>query len=47
MHHIVIIGSPDAGFEFVGPFDSSEDALAYAEQERTKNWWVCELQKPE
>jgi hypothetical protein len=45
---IVVYGNPGDGFRFVGPFEGMEQAIAYMEDERSKdNMWACELDHPE
>jgi hypothetical protein len=49
MAELLITGNPWEGFEFYGPFETSEDAIAYAERKRLDggDWWVCEINPPE
>lgn len=42
MQHILVVGSISDGFYFVGPFESSIEATAYAEIE-TDNDWTWEI----
>ncbi len=45
---LLVVGDPVDGFDYVGPFDSSEQAQEWA-QEFTDgdSWWVVELQSPD
>lgn len=41
---ILIVGGPGNGFDFHGPFDTPEDAIAFAEEKGfQENWWVKDL----
>ena len=42
---ILIYGDPPDGFNFIGPFDSHDDALRYAER-YSSNWWIAALEDP-
>ena len=41
---IVIAGNPVDGLEFHGPFDSTHDAVEYANEEIRDEWWLGKLQ---
>lgn len=46
--HIVVIGDPSDG-DFIGPFDSLEQAQAYVDEDPEKNetkFWIVELGFP-
>lgn len=48
MKHIIIIGSPVSGLEFIGPFETAQDALDHADRYiDDRDWWVSELALPE
>jgi hypothetical protein len=41
---IVVIGSPTEGYTFHGPFDTIEEAEAWADQLKSyDSWWVADL----
>lgn len=44
---LIAYGNPVDGFNFIGPFNSEEDAIEYAERELTNQWSVAQLDKPE
>lgn len=47
---ILIRGNPVDGLTFLGPFDSRETAIEYAEVAMADDggdWWVADLNKPE
>ncbi len=47
MSYIVCYGNPIDGFDFVGPFESAEEAVEYGNSERfSTNWWVAKLYEP-
>ena len=47
VHWIVVTGSPGTGFVYYGPFNTYNDALSYAENERYEEpWWVDTLEIP-
>ena len=43
---ILVVGTPRDGFEFLGPFDSVDAAVEYAEDREYDYWWAEELCKP-
>jgi hypothetical protein len=44
---IIILGNPQDGFSYLGPFTSEHDAVVWAEQNRHDDlWWVTELDAP-
>lgn len=46
--YLLVNGDPCGGFSFTGPFDSPEDAIAYAENTPLlETWWVSVLEDPE
>lgn len=49
MKTILVTGNPVDGFQFVGPFEDSDDAVRYAEDEehRDTEWWLGDLESPE
>ena len=50
MKYIIAWGSPVYGYEYIGPFDSHEDAFDFADAEldvdEGSSWWVVALQTP-
>jgi hypothetical protein len=44
--HIIIIGNPVDGFEYIGPFKTGEDAVAWANQDANIDgeWWIAPLE---
>lgn len=46
MQHIIITGNPVEGFEYVGPFDSIEEADA-ASDRLDDQWWIAPLVSPD
>jgi hypothetical protein len=46
MKYILVFGNPIDGFTFRGPFESSEDAIAYGDP-IMEEWWTAELTPPE
>ena len=40
---ILVIGSPTIGFEFVGPFESEEEAAESETALCAEEWWATEL----
>lgn len=46
MSSIVIVGSPINRFEFYGPFDYREEAVAWAHKCAEGSWWVKTLREP-
>lgn len=47
MKHILVIGDPIEGLEFIGPFDTAEDAIDYADGERMVSWLIGDVTEPE
>ena len=49
MKHIVIFGNPTDGFNYVGPFDTRDDALGWADDNvaREYDWWIATMAAPE
>jgi hypothetical protein len=45
--YIVAFGDAFNGLSFYGPFDTHEEASAYAERETNDAWHVLPLAKPE
>ena len=46
--YVVITGNPVDGLFFYGPFDSYDEATAYAERNHDgDDWWATKLQQPE
>jgi hypothetical protein len=43
---IVIYGSPADGFNYVGPFNSRDDAAQYAADDAHADWWIIRLDAP-
>lgn len=44
---IIAVGNPGEGFVFIGPFDTFEEALEYAEANlRRSAWSISELVRP-
>lgn len=47
-YEIIVGGNLKDGFWFVGPFESSAEALEYAERNfRQTSWWICTMTGPE
>ncbi len=46
MAFIVITGSPVAGFDYIGPFEDSEDAVEFGETSLVGEWWLGHLDSP-
>ena len=46
--YIIISGNPVDRFIYIGPFDSSDDAIRFVEQsgEFDGDWWVTQLDEP-
>lgn len=44
--HIVVIGDPVSGFDFVGPFDTNVDAAEYAGDMVDRDAWVAQVDAP-
>ena len=44
---IVIKGDPVDGFEYIGPFNATEDAEAYMDQESNETTWMLQLVDPQ
>ena len=41
---ILVVGGPNLGFQFYGPFDTEDDAINYAETiEFDEIWWISHL----
>lgn len=49
MQYIIVCGNPISGFNYIGTFNSHEDAFNYADENITKeyDYWIVELDKPE
>ena len=43
---IVIKGDPVDGFEYIGPFSSTDDAEAYMDTESNDTTWMIQLVDP-
>jgi hypothetical protein len=43
---IIVAGNPVDGFEFYGPFESEEDAAAWAEHGQPGDWWIARVHTP-
>lgn len=43
----VLVGSPGAGFQVVGPFDERDDALALMDRLERKDCWLMPFTSPE
>lgn len=47
MQYIIIRGNPVDGFDYIGPFASRDEALAYMDEDRSKSdQWATELATP-
>jgi hypothetical protein len=47
---IIVIGNPINGLEFIGPFESTVEAVNYANDDGNiddHEWWVVQLETPE
>ena len=44
--HIIIVGNPVSGLEFIGPFKTGEDAVEWANRDAhiDADWWVAPLE---
>lgn len=44
--HIIIIGNPVDGFNYIGPFKTAADAAAWAGQDANidADWWLAPLE---
>jgi hypothetical protein len=49
MNHIIIIGNPVDGFQYIGPFLSAVDACQHGNTDGNidAEWWVAPLEAPE
>ncbi len=48
MKAILAFGNPADGFEYVGPFETAEDAITYAEAvDDSRDWWSIALNDPD
>lgn len=49
MKHIIVVGNPVDGYEFYGPFDTSDDALRFHDSELDygDHWEITQLKSPE
>ena len=46
--YIIVVGNPIDGTNMFGPFNTSEDALWYGENNYVdEDWWMVELITPE
>lgn len=45
---VLVEGNPVDGFTYTGPFNSSEEAVEYADDGvcTTADWWVAEMEFP-
>jgi hypothetical protein len=43
---VVIYGNPADGFNYVGPFESRDDAALYAAEDTPADWWIVMLDAP-
>lgn len=45
---VIAFGDPFDGIQLVGPFDSHEAAVEYAEDESgsSTDWWIAPLEQP-
>ena len=43
---IAIQGDPVDGFDYYGPFKSTEDANDWASSNLQPDWWVADLHRP-
>lgn len=44
---LVVYGSLDEGFTFIGPFDNYNAAIHYAERDAEDGWVICTLYPPD
>lgn len=44
--HIIIIGNPVSGLEFIGPFATGDEAVEWANRDAhiDADWWVAPLE---
>lgn len=45
MKYVLVVGSPVDGLDFIGPFDTVEEATGFAMEPPTvkATWWVAQL----
>jgi hypothetical protein len=43
MKFLIVTGSIGDGFTFTGPFDTPDEAVAYAERAVADSWWIAPL----
>jgi hypothetical protein len=41
------MGNPVDGFDYIGPFNSFDEADDYINQDSIENFWIARLVKPE
>lgn len=44
---IIMFGNITEGFRFVGTFQNPGDAIVWAEQNTTYEWWVVMIENPQ
>ena len=44
---LVIFGNPVDGFRFYGPFKGVDEAIKWAENQGSADWWLGEVTEPE
>jgi hypothetical protein len=47
--HIIVIGNPVDGFNFIGPFTTAQDAVRHANEDGNidAEWWIAPLEGPD
>ncbi len=46
MSYILATGNPKDGFQYIGPFDTADEASGYALDHLSYEWWTIELDPP-
>lgn len=44
---VLVIGNPVDGLKFIGPFDTADEAIEYADENADDAFWVASIQSPE
>jgi hypothetical protein len=44
--YIIICGNPADGFNYIGPFESRDEASAHAANDTPAEWWIVALEAP-
>lgn len=46
VQHILVVGNPVDGLQFIGPFGDAEDAFHFADRMNLSEWWCSSLEDP-